>query len=77
MKVLLSLCLVGLVAGGGEEYRMMKNWMKMKAEESCWGPENAKIWTVKMKKAAAECSDTDAPELELPPFRFVSIIKFK
>jgi len=22
-----------------------------------------------MKKAVAECSDTDAPELELPPFR--------
>jgi len=72
MRALISLCLVGLVAGGGgggEEYRMMKNWMKMKAVESCWGEENAKVWTVKMKKAVAECSETDAPELDLPPFR--------
>merc|ERR1711950_110767 len=44
-------------------------WMKMKAMESCWGPENMKLYTVEMKRAIAKCSNEDAPELSLPPFR--------
>merc|ERR1712200_47345 len=51
------------------DYRFMKNWMMMRAEESCWGKENVKIWTVKMKRAVQECSEMEAPELDLAPFR--------
>ena len=69
MKVLLSLLFVGLVAGS-EDYKMIKSWSMMKAGEHCWGSENFRLKTIKMKRAVAECSQTDAPELELPPFRF-------
>ena len=65
--------LVGLAAAGGssgsQDHRIMKNWMMMRAEESCWGKENVKIWTVKMKRAVQECSEMEAPELDLAPFR--------
>jgi len=65
--------LVGLTAAGGssgsQDHRIMKNWMMMRAEESCWGKENVKIWTVKMKRAVQECSEMEAPELDLAPFR--------
>merc|ERR1711950_4787 len=44
-------------------------WMKMKAMESCWGSENMKLYTVELKKAIAKCSNEDAPELSLPPYR--------
>merc|ERR1712088_543439 len=37
--------------------------------ESCWGSENMKLYTVEMKRAIAKCSNEDAPELSLPPFR--------
>merc|ERR1719500_2325823 len=37
--------------------------------ESCWGAENMKQYTVEMKKAIAKCSNEDAPELSLPPYR--------
>merc|ERR1712060_162173 len=48
---------------------MMTKWVKMKAMESCWGSENMKSYTVEMKRAIAKCSNEDAPELSLPPFR--------
>ena len=41
----------------------------MKAQESCWGEENMKLYTVNLKQAIAKCSQLDAPELSLPPFR--------
>merc|ERR1719239_1909493 len=41
----------------------------MKAMESCWGAETMKQYTVEMKKAIAKCSNEDAPELSLPPYR--------
>merc|ERR1712184_9314 len=37
--------------------------------ESCWGSENMKLYTVEMKRAIAKCSNEDAPELSLPPFK--------
>merc|ERR1712222_177379 len=37
--------------------------------ESCWGAETMKQYTVEMKKAIAKCSNEDAPELSLPPYR--------
>merc|ERR1712203_605270 len=37
--------------------------------ESCWGSENIKLYTVELKKAIAKCSNEDAPELSLPPYR--------
>merc|ERR1739838_1184466 len=37
--------------------------------ESCWGAENMRQYTVEMKKAIAKCSNQDAPELSLPPYR--------
>merc|ERR1719500_169489 len=47
----------------------MTKWIKMKAMESCWGSENIKLYTVELKKAIAKCSNEDAPELSLPPYR--------
>ena len=41
----------------------------MKAFESCWGEDNVKLYTVNLKQAIAKCSQVDAPELSLPPFR--------
>merc|ERR1712241_1404301 len=69
MKLLLSLCLLGLAAGGGQDHKMFMKWAKTKAQESCWGEDNMKLYTVSMKKAVSKCMQTDAPELDLPPFR--------
>jgi len=70
MKVFLVLCLASLAAaGGGEDWQIYKQWMMMKAQESCWGEENSKLHTVMLKKAVAKCHQVDAPELNLPPFR--------
>merc|ERR1719193_2449531 len=41
----------------------------MKSIESCFGEENMKQYMVNMKKAVAKCTQQDAPELNLPPFR--------
>merc|ERR1712032_1232154 len=66
--VLLTLAAVGLADYEmGKE--MMSKWMQMKAMESCWGAETMKQYTVEMKKAIAKCSNEDAPELSLPPYR--------
>merc|ERR1711997_442740 len=65
--VLLTLAAVGLADYESKE--MMSKWMQMKAMESCWGAENMKQYTVEMKKAIAKCSNEDAPELSLPPYR--------
>merc|ERR1711993_8385 len=43
--------------------------MGMKSIESCFGEDNMKQYMVNMKKAVAKCSQQDAPELNLPPFR--------
>jgi len=48
---------------------MFMKWAKTKAMESCWGEDNMKAYTVNMKKAVAKCQQSDAPELDLPPFR--------
>merc|ERR1712156_323148 len=69
MKLLLSLCLLGLAAAGGQDYKMFMKWAKTKAMESCWGEDNMKLYTVNMKKAVAKCHQVDAPELDLAPFR--------
>merc|ERR1712168_30592 len=73
MKVLAVLLLSGLAAGGGfgggDDWKMYKHWTTMKARESCYGEENMKIYTVKMKTAIAKCYQQDAPELNLPPFK--------
>jgi hypothetical protein len=51
------------------EWEVYKKWVSMKAQESCWGEDNFKIYTVNVKQAVAKCSQMDAPELSLPPFR--------
>merc|ERR1711923_256826 len=71
MKFLLTLCLLGLVAGS-EDYKMFMKWAKTKAMESCWGEDNMKIYTVNMKKAVAKCQQKDVPELDLPPLRAIN-----
>merc|ERR1712088_927784 len=71
MKLLLTLCLLGLAAGS-EDYKMFVKWAKTKSMESCWGEENMKIYTVSMKKAVAKCQQQDVPELDLPPFRAIN-----
>merc|ERR1711884_668079 len=40
--------------------------------ESCWGEENMKLHTLNMKKAVSKCLQVDAPETELPPFRYLN-----
>merc|ERR1711973_847245 len=80
MKVLAVLLLsgLGLVACGGDEWRMYMQYTTMKAHESCFGEENMKIHTVDLKKAIAKCHQKDAPELNLPPFnspyRFINTL---
>jgi len=71
MKFLLAFCLLGLVAGS-EDYKMFMKWAKTKAMESCWGEENMKLLTLNMKKAVSKCLQEDAPELDLPPFRYLN-----
>jgi len=68
MKLLLALCMLGL-ATASQDYKMFMKWAKTKAMESCWGEDNMKAYTVNMKKAVAKCQQSDAPELDLPPFR--------
>jgi len=68
MKLLLALCMLGL-ASSSQDYKMFMKWAKTKAQESCWGEDNMKVYTVNMKKAVAKCQQSDAPELDLPPFR--------
>merc|ERR1712043_154665 len=71
MKLLLAFCLLGLAAGS-EDYKMFMKWAKTKAMESCWGEENMKLLTLNMKKAVSKCLQKDAPELDLPPFRYLN-----
>merc|ERR1712066_447217 len=71
MKFLLTLCLLGLVAGS-EDYKMFMKWAKTKAMESCWGEDNMKVYTVNMKKAVAKCHQKDVPELDHPPLRAIN-----
>merc|ERR1719325_293234 len=47
-------------------------WAKGKAMESCWGEDNMKLLTLNMKKAVSKCMQEDAPELDLPPFRYMN-----
>merc|ERR1712081_144792 len=68
MKLLLAMTLLAGVMTH-PDHGEFKKWAKNKAMESCWGEENMKIWTVRMKKAVAKCSQQDAPELLLPQFR--------
>jgi hypothetical protein len=68
MKFFALLALAAVVLADYEK-EMTTKWIKMKALESCWGPENIKLYTVELKKAIAKCSNEDAPELSLPPYR--------
>merc|ERR1712015_436117 len=68
MKFFALLALAAVVLADYEN-EMMTKWIKMKAMESCWGSENIKLYTVELKKAIAKCSNEDAPELSLPPYR--------
>merc|ERR1712217_842706 len=73
MKVLLVLAVAAAVsAHSGEDYKMFMKWAKTKAMESCWGEENMKLLTLNMKKAVSKCLQEDAPELDLPPFRYLN-----
>merc|ERR1711971_1429744 len=67
--VLLTLAAVALADYEMGQEKMMSQWIQMKAMESCWGAENMRQYTVEMKKAIAKCSNQDAPELSLPPYR--------
>ena len=59
-------------AHSGQDYKMFMKWANGKAMESCWGEDNVKLWTVNMKKAVSKCMQEDAPELDLPPFRYMN-----
>merc|ERR1712079_42502 len=52
--------------------KMFMKWAKGKAMESCWGEDNMKLLTLNMKKAVSKCMQEDAPELDLPPFRYMN-----
>merc|ERR1712025_463655 len=68
MKLFLAVTLLSGVMTHPDHGEFNK-WANNKAMESCWGEENMKIWTVRMKKAVVKCSHQDAPELLLPQFR--------
>merc|ERR1719291_1503623 len=73
MKLLLALVVVSAVSvSAGEDWKMFMKWAKTKAMESCWGEENMKLLTLNMKKAVSKCLQEDAPELDLPPFRYMN-----
>merc|ERR1711997_192351 len=73
MKVLLVLAVAAAVsAHSGEDYKMFMKWAKGKAMESCWGEDNMKLLTLNMKKAVSKCMQEDAPERDLPPFRYMN-----
>merc|ERR1712223_2188748 len=74
MKVLLVLAVAAAVsAHSGEDYKMFMKWAKGKAMESCWGEDNMKLLTLNMKKPVSKCMQEDAPELDLPPFRYMNV----
>jgi len=73
MKLLIALVVVSVVSvNAGEDWKMFMKWAKTKAMESCWGEENMKLHTLNMKKAVSKCLQVDAPETELPPFRYLN-----
>merc|ERR1712061_91645 len=73
LKMLLVLAVAAAVsAHSGQDYKMFMKWANGKAMESCWGEDNVKLWTVNMKKAVSKCMQEDAPELDLPPFRYMN-----
>merc|ERR1711971_1265000 len=73
MKLLIALVVVSAVSvNAGEDWKMFMKWAKTKAMESCWGEENMKLHTLNMKKAVSKCLQVDAPETELPPFRYLN-----
>merc|ERR1712210_448236 len=73
MKFLIALVVVSVVSvNAGEDWKMFMKWAKTKAMESCWGEENMKLHTLNMKKAVSKCLQVDAPETELPPFRYLN-----
>jgi len=73
MKLLLALVVVSAVSvSAGEDWKMFMKWAKTKAMESCWGEENMKLHTLNMKKAVSKCLQVDAPETDLPPFRYLN-----
>ncbi len=73
MKLLLSLALlVATTAAMSKEYMKLKKWAIHKACESCLGEEATKQFMIKVKSAAATCMKIDAPELDLPMFKYGS-----
>merc|ERR1711894_28957 len=73
MKLLIALVVVSVVSvNAGEDWKMFMKWAKTKAMESCWGEENMKLHTLNMKKAVSKCLQVDAPETDLPPFRYLN-----
>jgi len=73
MKLLIALVVVSAVSvSAGEDWKMFMKWAKTKAMESCWGEENMKLHTLNMKKAVSKCLQVDAPETDLPPFRYLN-----
>jgi len=69
LALFLSVSAVSAMKGFPNEMETMKKWTYMKSIESCFGEDNMKQYMVNMKKAVAKCSQQDAPELNLPPFR--------
>jgi len=73
MKLLIALVVVSAVSvSAGEDWKMFMKWAKTKAMESCWGEENMKLHTLNMKQAVSKCLQVDAPETDLPPFRYLN-----
>jgi len=64
-----AVLLLAIAASAEYDSKMVKQWQALKAQESCWGEENMKQYTVEVKKAIAKCTHEDAPELALPPYR--------
>jgi len=79
MKLSLFLCLLMVaMCAAGKDWAAIKKWQKIKVMEWCYGEENIKTMMIKWKKAYAECSGIEMPELGLPgfssPYRLVKAL---
>jgi len=78
MKVIIFMCLLGMVVGGDDWWNPTKKfgkWAEWKAYEACYGEPAMEQFHVKHKKALRKCTGMPAPEVELydnmKPYRMV------
>lgn len=78
MKVVVFLCLLGLVVADDDWFNPTKKygkWAKMQAMKVCYGEKAMEQWHVKHKKALKTCTGMPVPELDMweqtKPYRMI------